>query len=148
MKKLLFPLLALLFLSACNDKKRQEEEDRDIILEYIDKNNLDAQSTSSGLFYVIEEKGTGAKIYSNSRVNVVYRGYFTNGTEFDASDADGATMRVNSLIQGFGEGLQKFRQGGEGMLLIPSHLGYGENGSGNIPGNSVLIFDIEVTRVF
>lgn len=148
MRNLLMALVAVLTFTSCDEEKKQKEEDRNIILEYIADKNLDAKSSDSGLFYVIEEKGTGAKIYENSTVNVIYRGYYPNGTEFDASDADGATFSVNRLIQGFSEGLQYFRQGGKGKLLVPSHLGYGENGTGNIPGNQVLIFDIEVIRVY
>jgi len=148
MNRLILALLAVFALTACSEEKRQKEEDRDIILKYIADNNLDAKSSDSGLFYVVEEEGTGARIYQNSTVNVIYKGYFTDGSVFDESDNDGATFSVNRLIEGFSEGLQYFRQGGKGKLLVPSHLGYGENGTSNIPGNAVLIFDIDIVRVY
>ncbi len=151
MKKWMVAVMALMVLAGCKkeeDPSIQQNKERQIILDYIAENNLDAKGTESGLYYVIDTPGTGKQVSYNSTVTVVYKGYFTDGIEFDASDADGATLNVGQVIRGWQEGLQKFRQGGKGKLLIPSHLGYGKEGKGSIPGNTVLIFDIEVTRVF
>ena len=149
MKKSLLALLALTLVFGCKkDETDQQETDRKIILDYIDTHNLDAKGTESGLYYVVETEGTGKRPSFNSDVTVVYRGYLTNGVEFDASNADGLTLNLGQVIPGWQEGLQLFRQGGKGMLLIPSHLGYGRQGKGSIPSNAVLIFEIELTRVF
>ena len=51
------------------------------------------------------------------------------------------------MIQGWTEGITYFREGGNGILLIPYQLGYGESGRGSIPGGSVLIFDISLIRI-
>ncbi|MFT5602342.1 MAG: FKBP-type peptidyl-prolyl cis-trans isomerase FkpA, partial [Flavobacteriales bacterium] len=45
------------------------------------------------------------------------------------------------------EGIPYFKEGGSGILLIPSHLGYGKSGTSGIPGNSVLIFDVKLIEV-
>ena len=45
------------------------------------------------------------------------------------------------------EGITYFKEGGNGILLIPYQLGYGASGSGSIPGGSVLIFDVRLLQV-
>ena len=45
------------------------------------------------------------------------------------------------MILGWQEGITYFKEGGEGVLLIPSSLAYGSNGTGPIPGGAVLVFD-------
>ena len=51
------------------------------------------------------------------------------------------------MIAGWTEGIQLFKEGGDGILLIPYNLGYGINGNGSIPGASVLIFDVKLISV-
>ena len=51
------------------------------------------------------------------------------------------------MIKGWGEGLTDIKEGGKIRLFIPSDLGYGQRGTGPIPGNSVLIFDVELIKV-
>lgn len=148
--KYIFPLLLVLFiLPSCAKRKakKQAEEDEQIIQEYIAANNLNATKTESGLYVVIETQGTGAGCSGFSDVTVAYTGYFTNGSVFDQSDAQGITLNLAQVIQGWHEGIPYFKEGGIGKLLIPSALGYGPNGTGGIPPNSVLIFDIELIDV-
>lgn len=117
------------------------------ILTYLDDNNLEATKTDTGLYYVINEEGTGTRPTANSDVTVNYKGYFLDGTVFDESDTNGISIGLNQVIAGWTEGIQLFKEGGEGVLLIPSNLGYGIRGSGPIPGGAVLIFDIKLIRI-
>ena len=115
-----------LFLSCSSDDNNnfgvQTEAD---ILKYIEDNNLTAERTNSGLFYVINEAGTGARPISNSNVTVAYKGYFLNGNVFDQR-SEWITIGLNRVIPGWTEGIQLFKEGGSGILLIPSKLGYGD----------------------
>lgn len=120
--------------------------DKKIIEEYITANNdTTAQSTASGLYYIIQNPGGTAHPNLNSVVTVNYQGYLTNGTLFDSS-ATGKPLVIalNRLISGWQEGLQLIGTGGKMTLLIPSNLGYGSYAVGTIPANSVLIFNIEL----
>jgi len=117
------------------------------IKDYIAKNNLTAQRSTSGLYYVIDEPGTGTQPTATSNVTVAYKGYFTNGTVFDQSSAAGVSFGLNKVIPGWTEGIQYFKTGGSGILLIPSHLGYGSYDYSGIPGGSVLIFDVKLISV-
>ncbi|WP_316633679.1 FKBP-type peptidyl-prolyl cis-trans isomerase [uncultured Flavobacterium sp.] len=117
------------------------------ITDYIAKNKLTAQRTSSGLYYVINEPGTGTQPTSTSNVTVAYKGYYTDGKIFDQSKDTGISFGLNQVIKGWTEGIPYFKAGGSGILLIPSHLGYGPLPYNGIPGGSVLIFDVKLLSV-
>ena len=151
MKQLLSTLLVLtLFISCSKDTEtvtdytaKNEQEIKD----YLAKNNLTAQRSTSGLYYIINEQGTGTQPTAASNVTVAYKGYFTNGNVFDQSKAEGISLSLNKVIRGWTEGIPYFKTGGSGVLLIPSHLGYGSTNNGPIPGGSVLIFDVKLISV-
>lgn len=148
-KKYLAILFAFALILGCKKKNYidQSAEDENIITQYIADNKLDAKPTGSGLYYVMTFTGSGAQPSSSSNVTVKYKGYLTNGTVFDQTNNGGATFSLGSVILGWQEGIPLFKKGGRGMLLIPSALGYGSRANGNIPANSVLIFDIELLDV-
>lgn len=156
MKHLLFALLALTLFVSCSKEKDKEKEvvpvdyvaknDKEIT-DYIAKNKLVAQKSDSGLYYVITDPGTGTQPTATSNVTVYYKGYFTNGTTFDQSTPAGISFGLNQVIKGWTEGIPYFKTGGSGILLVPSHLGYGNNAMGPIPGGSVLIFDVKLISV-
>lgn len=127
----------------------QAKADDNLIKKYISDNGLEATATGSGLYYVITQQGSGKQPEANSNITVVYKGYLLNGTVFDESKAapTGYTTDLNKTIDGWREGLPYFKTGGKGKLLVPSALGYGATATGNIPSNSVLIFDIELLGV-
>ena len=149
MKAVIMLGVSLLFLAGCAKKKAEEQaaEDEKIIQDYIAANDLNATASGTGLHYVIDMPGTGASCNSNSNVRVAYKGYLTNGNVFDESPETGITFGLQSVIQGWTEGIPYFKEGGEGILLIPSALGYGERSTGTIPANSVLIFDVKLIEV-
>ncbi len=138
-----------LSLSSClKDIVTPEEQlikDKETIENYLKSKNLTAQSTASGLYYIIEQPGGGGHPTLQSTVTVEYKGYFTNGAVFDQTEAGKtASFPLNKVILGWQEGIQLFQKGGKGVLLIPSGLGYGPNGQGPIPANSVILFDVSL----
>ncbi|MFZ4106814.1 peptidylprolyl isomerase [Flavobacterium sp.] len=122
--------------------------------------------TASGLEYVITEKGTGKKPENGTTVFINYAGYLENGTLFDSclenvskecgkfdqnrANANGyqpmqAKAGEYQFIPGFVEGLNVLSFGDKATIFIPSNLGYGEKGAGNvIPPNSNIIFEVEL----
>lgn len=146
----LLGVIVLFVISGCNkglSPEEQLEEDISIIKQYLSSNGLVAEETPSGLHYIINQEGTGNFPTASDDVRVRYRGYFTDGDVFDESDAAGITFNLQGVIQGWTEGIPKFREGGEGVLLIPSVLAYGEQGGGSIPPNTVLLFDVELLDI-
>ena len=126
------------------DFTAQNESD---ITNFLEENSLVAEKSDTGLHYVINEAGDGAQPNATSDVTVAYKGYYLNGSVFDESPSEGITFNLQQVIQGWTEGITYFKEGGSGMLLVPSHLGYGSFDSRGIPGGSVLIFDIELIAV-
>ncbi len=149
MKIFLPIILVAIALSSCAKKKAEKQavSDEKIIQQYISENNLNAIATGSGLYYVIDSQGTGAGCTSASTVTVAYTGSFANGSEFEQSPAQGVEFSLQGVIKGWTEGIPYFKEGGTGKLLLPSALAYGRSGSGSIPPNTVLIFDIELIDV-
>lgn len=106
---------------------------------------------ASGLAYKVVRSGpeTGLKPQLTDEVKVHYEGKLENGTVFDSSYERGqpAAMPLKALIPGWQEALQLMRPGDEWTLYVPSNLGYGEEGQGQIPPGAPLIFKIELIDV-
>lgn len=105
-------------------------------------------TTPSGLQYEVLARGAedGKQPTDADRVRVKYQGTLIDGTQFDANDS--ADFGVTQVIKGWTEALKLMRPGDKWRLTIPPEIGYGENGSGEkIPGNSILIFEVELLAV-
>jgi len=147
MRNILIALSFIATLTSCKKDKDFSEENEKEIIKYIDENNLDATKSDSGLYYVITKQGSGERPTFSSTVTVAYSGYFTNGKIFDKSGDSGISFPLQNVIKGWTEGITYFKEGGEGILLIPSSLGYGSTDRNKIPGGSVLIFNIKLLEV-
>lgn len=106
-------------------------------------------TTDSGLQYKIIEPGNDLKPGAADTVWVRYKGALTDGEVFDevSADAEPISFTLDAVVKGWREGLQLIGEGGKIKLYIPSAIGYGEQGSGAIPPYSVLVFDVELTKV-
>ncbi len=130
----------------------------------------DAEELPSGLKMIYTNQGEGVQPTEGQRVLINYEGYLTDGTLFDSNKVAiaekyemvderrlqagqyspmPAEYSLNAgLIAGFREGMLRMKVGDEAVLFIPSHLGYGETGAGNvIPPNADLIFKIEIVDI-
>ncbi len=147
-----FSLLLLLVIATSCMKTENAPDysatDKKIIEDYLTAHNdTTAQSTASGLYYIIQKPGAGAHPTIYSTITVNYKGYLTDGTVFDASaSGDPFTYPLSNLIAGWQQGIPLISPGGKIQLFIPSALGYGASPTGTIPSNSVLIFDIELIK--
>jgi peptidylprolyl isomerase len=108
--------------------------------------------TASGLRYTDEVVGTGATPQKGQTVTVHYTGTLLNGKKFDSSVDRGvpANFRigVGEVIKGWDEGLMTMKVGGKRHFIIPANLAYGVVGRPpDIPGNSPLVFDVELLGV-
>jgi FKBP-type peptidyl-prolyl cis-trans isomerase FkpA len=127
--------------------KTQAVAEDDQIKAYIAKKGWTAQSTTEGVYYVIDSTGTGTAMPTlTSVIKCFYKGYFLNETVFDSNLApkNPIEFSLNTLIQGWQIGFQKFKAGGKGKIIIPSVYGYGSQGSANIAPNTILVFDVEL----
>jgi FKBP-type peptidyl-prolyl cis-trans isomerase len=100
-------------------------------------------AAADGLTYTVIKAGKGDKPSADAKVKVNYKGLLTaDGKEFDAGQ--GTEFKIGGVIPGFAQGLQLMQPGGSYRLCIPAKLGYGEAGSGPIPANADLIFEVDL----
>jgi len=103
---------------------------------------------ASGMYVQDLTPGTGSVATRGRSVVVRYTGWLPSGKQFDSGEIS-VTLGTNKTIAAWEEGLLGMRVGGKRRLVVPPNLGYGARGAGDdIPPNSVLVFDMEVTSVF
>jgi len=109
-----------------------------------------AVKTDSGLIYLSLKEGSGAQPTHADKVKVHYTGTFTDGKVFDSSVQRGQPIDfpLAGVIPCWTEGVQRMKVGGKAKLTCPSAIAYGVGGRPpQIPGNAVLVFEVELLGV-
>jgi|SRR3989338_2730606 len=95
--------------------------------------------------------GNGEAVKIGDMISVHYVGTLTDGTKFDSSYDRGEPIAFSvgsgQLIKGFDNGVVGMKVGGKRKLTIPPELAYGAQGSGAIPANSTIIFQVELVKI-
>ena len=108
-------------------------------------------TTKSGLQYIDVEVGDGAAAKAGDPVEVHYTGWLVDGAKFDSSLDRGTPFQfaigAKQVISGWEEGVAGMKPGGLRKLIIPPNLGYGPGGTGPIPPNATLIFEVELLQI-
>lgn len=173
--KILFPLLIVLLLGACNREANNNFKNPDAadntpaIVANTAETSVEQQyaevnrqwlatngkqdgitTTASGLQYAVKKEGDGKSPTINDIVSVKYTGKLIDGTVFDSTEKNGgmpAIFPLAGVVKGWQEGLQLMKEGSEYTLFLPAALAYGEQPVGSIPANSSLVFDVELVKV-
>jgi peptidylprolyl isomerase len=107
--------------------------------------------TGRGAYYRDIVVGTGAAVTNGKRFNVYFTGWLANGTAFDSNvggDVFPVILGGGQVIDGWEETLVGTKVGGTRQLIIPPSLGFGPYPYGDlIPGNSVLVFNVQVVSI-
>jgi len=156
--KVLFPIvIAGIFissiLSSCIESKQdpqvgfldQWKKDTTAIGAHLRSANINALTDASGVRFVIDSVAAGFPPRTTSTVSFKYTGKFLSGSVFDQGNINNA--QVSGFIDGFKIALSLLPKGSKGRFYIPSGYAYGTSGSGAIPANANLIFEIELTNV-
>ncbi len=168
MSRLLSILLLLCsFLAACTKssdtgpaaEKAQAAIDDKIIANYLAQNKglnalpIDSAGFNTGVYYIIEQQGTGNDLFTNStQVTVGYTGrllydgsaytdkVFTHTDDFHPS------FILSQVIRGWQLGIPLCKKGGTIRLLIPSRYAYGPDAQPalGLPASAVLDFEIQI----
>ena len=120
---------------------------------FLAKNIMDStvKTTPKGVQYKVLKDSTGISPKASDKVKVHYIGSLLNGTEFDNSVKRGEPLEfpVNAVIEGWQDLLQVMKEGMKVKAWIPSALAYGEAGVPPlIPANSLLVFEVELLKVY
>ncbi|GJM28638.1 MAG: hypothetical protein DHS20C17_12730 [Cyclobacteriaceae bacterium] len=152
-------------LQSLDEKKDQMATDIEIIDAYLAKNNIQAQTSKSGMRYTIIEEGSGSKPEVGDKVQVNYTGNVLEGDYFDTSVEDHARefglynagrdyepfefiLGTGGVIHGWDEGIALLNQGTKARLYIPSPMGYGDQQRSEvITANSILEFEVELVGI-
>ena len=154
-------LVAILFLS-CNKNKNScsynpctvsaPAAEITAVESYLTANSITATKHCSGFYYIIDVPGTGPTPTICSVVSVKYKGQLSNGTIFDQATT-AVSFNLNVLIEAWKKALLQVKSGGKIRMWVPPSLAYGSqdvrNASGAviIPGNSMLIFEVELVGI-
>jgi FKBP-type peptidyl-prolyl cis-trans isomerase FkpA len=141
------------------DAEKETEEKQ--IEDFLAKNNISGlKKSKDGVYYQITTPGSGPQVDSGKIVSVKYTGYTLDGKPFD-SNVDSTKQAqphplqlfefkagVGGAIQGMVKVIMEFKKGDKGKIYVPSILGYGPQGAGNvIKPYANLMFDVEVVDV-
>jgi FKBP-type peptidyl-prolyl cis-trans isomerase FkpA len=140
MMKRLIPIVAIFMVAACGGS---------------DNNTPTAPSTTTAPYSQTDlVVGTGAVASSGNTVTVAYTGWLhdssrpdAKGTQFDSNTNFSFRLGAGQVIRGWDLGVPGMRIGGQRRLVIPPDLAYGSTGSGPIPPNATLVFDITLNGV-
>jgi len=92
------------------------------------------------------------KTQKGQMLSMHYKGTFEDGKQFDSSlDRNQPftfQIGVGQVVKGWDQGLLDMCVGEKRRLIVPSHLGYGEHGAGEvIPPGATLVFETELLKI-
>ncbi|HPD33157.1 MAG TPA: FKBP-type peptidyl-prolyl cis-trans isomerase [Bacteroidota bacterium] len=128
-------------------QKAKAEELQKLTANFLSENRKKpgVKETKSGLQYEIIKQGTGRSIQPNDVIKMKYVAYFPTGEVFDSSYKNTpAQFPAQRVFPGWDEAASLMRIGGKYKFVFPPKLAFGEKGSGPIPPNAIIIFDVEV----
>ena len=131
------------------------------VYEYLSENNLAAATkflnenahaegvveiVPEKLQYLILQEGQGPTVPEHGSPSINYTGKYLDGTVFGSSENSGGpiTVPIDQTIQGFSKGIAGMKEGEKRRLFVHPDFGYGKGGQ--LPPNTLLIFDIEVVK--
>ncbi|QKG79788.1 FKBP-type peptidyl-prolyl cis-trans isomerase [Tenuifilum thalassicum] len=139
------------FLSWINDFGEYEKV---ILKQYLDGQKIDVKPTESGLYIIPKNHSKGPIVEVGDTVTIHYEGRFLNGKFFDSTRKRGEAFQFVygqkwQVIPGLEEAIGRMREGEKAMLIVPSHLAFGQQGNSNgiIPAFTSVIFNLEIVEV-
>lgn len=118
---------------------------------YMAENYPDLEMNEDGYYYIRTKKGSGPKPKEGQLVSVDYTGTLLNGTKFDSSIDRGTPytfpLGKSQVIKGWDLAIANMQKGEQGVIIIPSDLGYGPRGSRSIAPYSTLVFEVELVEI-
>jgi FKBP-type peptidyl-prolyl cis-trans isomerase FkpA len=131
-------------------QKYKVKEDS-LIADYVAKNKITVKPSESGLYFIEKSKGKGQKLKPGDMIEAKYKGMFTDGKVFDSSEGHPQAFvfqaGVGQVIPGWDEALMQMSVGSKAMLVVPSQIAYGPQGSGPIGPFTPLVFEMEVIGI-
>jgi len=129
------------------------EYEKLVLRNFIEKQKIDVEPTESGMYFITLTPGNGKPVEYGDIVTVHYEGRFLNGRFFDS------TVKRNQpfefvygtelqVITGMEDAIGRMREGQRALVILPSHLAWGDKGSstGIIPPFTTVIYEVELLK--
>lgn len=144
----------------------QTERDKKLITQYLEKNNIQASSTSQGVFFLTEQDGDGDLITKDKMVKINFTYRLLDGpvisTNVETVARENNLYREGecnvyealevaadtALVPGVDEVFLSLKKAQKARLFIPVGLVFGLDAEDRVPENSVLILDMEIVDVY
>ncbi len=145
-------LLGLLVLFGCNKESEQLLQDIQQIQAYLQTNNIQAtEDEAAHYFFSIISSSTDTLSparYAGLTVELRYKAQLLDGTVLHNSNGQVEQIELDDAIIGWQLALPRMDINETMLLILPSRLAYGEEGTDRIPPHSVLLFEIELLDIF
>lgn len=127
------------------------EKDRERIMNFSERKELQVTETPTGLWYQIIKEGEGDFLHEGNRIFMDYECSLLDGTKCYSSDESGPkdiVLGKTGIEPGLYEGLKLLKPGAGAIFIIPPFLAYGLPGDGKrIPSRSVIVYKVNILRV-
>jgi FKBP-type peptidyl-prolyl cis-trans isomerase len=128
--------------------------EKEILYQYLQENKMTLEPTASGFYYLQVKKGNGRKIVKGDTLTIDYEGKFLNGKFFDSTIKRHEAFQFVygtewQVVKGMEEALGMMEEGEKAVVILPSGLAFGQEGSstGIVPPFTSLIYEIEIKKV-
>jgi FKBP-type peptidyl-prolyl cis-trans isomerase FkpA len=122
--------------------------DSPALLNFAKAHGIGPLKDTAGLYYQVVSQGTGAAPTLSSTIFVTYTATLMDSTIFDSTTNAAKTgFKLGGLITGWQMAMPKIQTGGRIKMLIPSKYAYGCLGSGIVPPNTPLFFDVTLVSI-
>lgn len=133
---------------------RSEQRELMDLTEYLN-NSAGKWVSMLGLYVLDPETTEYVKLAKKGQIYTVhYKGTLLNGKVFDSTYLRGAPFTFKygdpgQVLKGFEIAISRMKKGAKSKIILPSHLGFGEEGSsdGRIPPYTSLIYEIELINI-
>ncbi len=130
------------------------EYEQIVLRQYLEKNKIDVEPTNTGLVFIPIRTGEGEIVTEGDTITVHYEGKFLNGKFFDSTKKRAQPFEFVygqewQVIEGLEEAFGMMREGGKALVILPSDIAFGQEGSstGIIPPFTSLIYEIELMDI-
>ena len=126
-------------------------DSKQLLIDYVEKNNIYVTPESSGIYIIQTEKGKGRCPVKGEKVELDFSASLLDGQEvgstFGQPEKFSFVLGEGYTIQGWEEIVPKMHLGERVTAIIPADMAYGEHSVGTIPAYSNLIYDIKLLKI-
>ena len=133
------------------EKKSISQDQKNKIELYLEERNIAVQAVKEGIYFVVMKEGNGMKPGIGDSVEIRYTGIFLNGEVFDGSEKNGGNLKYvlgdGKRLEAWEQAISSMKVGTLARLVLSSENAFGKSGSGPVPPNTPVVYDIELIRV-